>query len=102
MKGFEADWRSASAPRKEPGTDLPNNTAASTAKKPAKSIARELPPVGPVLEKVHERSGKRGFRNRNRSKRAAKCSQGRPQRLGREAVQEVIAEVTNGKEPVKR
>jgi hypothetical protein len=43
MKVFEADWRSAAAPMKEPGTDLPNNTAASTAKKVANSIARELP-----------------------------------------------------------
>ena len=51
MKVFEADWLSAVAPRKEPSTDLPNNTAASTAKKVAKSIARELPPVRPVMER---------------------------------------------------
>jgi hypothetical protein len=43
MKVFEADWRSAAAPMKEPGTDLPNNTVASTAEKVAKSIDRELP-----------------------------------------------------------
>jgi hypothetical protein len=45
-------------------------------------IARELPPVGPVMEKVMKEVASGDSEIGNRSKRAAKCSQGRRQRLG--------------------
>ena len=47
MKVFEADWRSR---QWLPGKNLRlklDDDRASTAKKVAKSIARDLPPVGP-------------------------------------------------------
>jgi len=102
MKVFEADWRSAAAPRKEPGTDLPNNTAASTAKKVAKSIARELPPVGPVMEKVMKEVASGDSEIEIDQNELQSAVRNAVRDSVKKAVQEVIAEVTNGKEPVKR
>ena len=99
MKVFEADWRSAAAPRKEPGTDLPNNTAARTAKKVAKSIARDLPPVGPVMEKVMKEVASVDSEIEVDQKELQSAVRDAVRDSVKEAVQEVIAEVTNGNEP---
>jgi phosphatidylserine/phosphatidylglycerophosphate/cardiolipin synthase-like enzyme len=101
MKVFEADWRSAASPRKEPDTDLPDNTAASTAKKVAKSIARELPPVGPVMEKVLKEVASGDSEIEIDPKELQSAVRDAVRDSVKEVVQEVIVEVANGKEPVK-
>lgn len=102
MKVFEADWRSAASPRKEPGADLPTNTAASTAKKVAKSVARELPPVAPVMEKVMKEVESGDSEIEVDQKELQSAVRDAVRDSVKEAVQEVIVEATNGKEPVKR
>jgi phosphatidylserine/phosphatidylglycerophosphate/cardiolipin synthase-like enzyme len=101
MKVFEADWRSAASPRKEPDTDLPDNTAASTAKKVAKSIARELPPVGPVMEKVLKEVASGDSEIEIDHKELQSTVRDAVRDSVKEAVQEAIGEVANGKESVK-
>jgi cardiolipin synthase A/B len=98
-KMFEADWRFAAAPRKEPAAEGTNNTVASTAKKVAKSIARDLPPVGPVIENVVKEITRDDSEIEIDHKELQSAVRDAVRDSVKEAVQEVITEATNGKEP---
>ena len=102
MKVFEADWRFAAAPRKEPATEGAKNTAASTAKKVAKSIARDLPPVGPVIENVMKEVTREDSEIEIDHKELQSAVRDAVRDSVKEAVQEVITVATDGKDPAQK